>query len=116
MELGSVLVNETHILLIKLLLKEFNLASMIIGRNINYVNPKRWYNRHFRQYYIIATSCVATSYTIAYVLTLYISSVGPKIEIPDSANVLLSYRGKKKYKTSPIHKEMRNCTKNQYPF
>ena len=51
-----------------------------------------------------------------HVLTLYVSSVSPNIEIPDSANVLLSYRGKKKYKTSPIHKEMRNCTKNQYPF
>lgn len=54
--------------------------------------------------------------SIAYILTLYVSSISPKIEIPDSANVLLSYRGKKKYKTSPIHKEMRSFTKNQYPL
>lgn len=46
----------------------------------------------------------------------HLSSVSPKVEIPDFANVSLSCRGKRKDKTSPIHEKMRKYTKNQYSF
>ena len=35
--------------------QRFSLASILIGRNINYIKSQRWHNIHFRQHYFIVT-------------------------------------------------------------